>query len=251
MFAPDDIRRWSDALAADPASLVYADLAEALRRQGDLEAAERIARRGVERHPLHAAGMIVLARVAEQRGDAAAAALWWERARHAEGRGAAALAATNGHGAPHHARRTSGAMRAIPRRPTPAGPIRAVSFRGDSPTPTFVASFGTPRPELVRSLVADADGLLLASPTASDDLPVLEAMAAAVAGVGDIAARAARHLGLGPWRAIVLETTGDALAIAPASEGALTVLSVARHVPPGRARALLRLAATRAAADGF
>ena len=196
--------------------------------------------------------MHVLARVAEQRGDAAAAALWWERARHVEGHeGAPPHAAGNGHGAPHHVRRISGALRAIPRRPTPAGPLRAVSFRGDSPTPTFVASFSGTRAELVRSLVADADGLLLASPTASDDLQVLESMAAAVAGVGDIAQRAARHLGLGPWRSIVLETTGDALAIAPASDGALTVLSVARHVPPGRTRALLRLAAARAAADGF
>jgi predicted regulator of Ras-like GTPase activity (Roadblock/LC7/MglB family) len=241
MPAPDDIRRWSDALAADPASLVYADLADALRRQGDLDAAERIARRGLDRHPGHAPGLVVLARIAEDRGDLPAASEWWGRARAAETRGAPA---------PAPLRRASGGVRAVVRRPTPAAPLRAVSHTGTG-TPTFVASFTGSRPEIVRSLVADADGLLLASPTASDDLGVLESMAAAVAGVGDDATRAAKHLGLGAWRAIVLETTADTLAIAPASDGALTVLSVARHVPLGRSRALLRLAATRAAADGF
>lgn len=249
MPAPDDIRRWSDALATDPASLVYADLADALRRQGDLDAAEHIARRGIDRNPGHAPGLVVLARIAEDRGDLVTASEWWERARAAETRGVPS---------PAPVRRTSGGVRAAVRRPTPAAPLRAVAHgaahstaHGAGRTPTFVASFSGSRPEIVRSLVADADGLLLASPTASDDLGVLEAMAAAVAGVGDDATRAATHLGLGAWRAIVLETSADTLAVAPASDGALTVLSVARHVPLGRSRALLRLAATRAAADGF
>ena len=235
MPAPDDIRRGSDELAADPGSLAYAALAEALRQQGDLAGAERIARRGIERHPGHAPGLVVLARIAEGRGDRQAAGEWWERARLAEARGSATAM-----------RRTSGGIRAVPRRPTPAAPLRPVSL-----TPAMQPAHGAARPEIVRSLVADADGLLLASPMASDDLGVLEAMAAAVAGVGDDATRAARHLGLGAWRAIVLETSADTLAIAPASDGALTVLSVARQVPLGRTRALLRLAAARAAADGF
>ncbi len=240
MPAPDDIRRMSDELASDPASLVYADLAEALRRQGDVEAAERLARRGIERHPAHPPGLVVLARIAEARGDLAAASEWWERARIAETRGAV----------PTTGRRTTGGVRVVPRRPTPAAPLRAV-LTAPSSVAVAVPPAPAPRPEVVRALVADADGLLLASPTASDDLGVLEAMAAAVAGVGDDATRCARHLGLGGWRAIVMETTADTLAIAPASEGSLTVLSVGRHVPLGRTRALLRLAATRVASDGF
>jgi predicted regulator of Ras-like GTPase activity (Roadblock/LC7/MglB family) len=76
-------------------------------------------------------------------------------------------------------------------------------------------------------------------------------MAAAVAGVGDDAARAMKHLNLGAWHALVLETAGDSLALAPAPAGSLTVLSVARHVPIGRVRALLRVATARAAAAGF
>ena len=47
----DDIRRWSDELARDPSSLVFLQLGEALRRQGQLEVALKIALRGLERHP--------------------------------------------------------------------------------------------------------------------------------------------------------------------------------------------------------
>jgi hypothetical protein len=60
-----------------------------------------------------------------------------------------------------------------------------------------------------------------------------------------------KHLNLGAWHALVLETAGDSLALAPAPGGSLTVLSVAPHVPIGRVRALLRVATARAAADGF
>jgi predicted regulator of Ras-like GTPase activity (Roadblock/LC7/MglB family) len=131
-----------------------------------------------------------------------------------------------------------------------AAPAIAAAYVAPS---SFSASIAapSPRPELVRSLVADADGLLLASPQPSDDLSILEAMAASVAGVGDDAARAMKHLNLGSWHALVLETAGDSLALAPAPAGSLTVLSVAPHVPIGRVRALLRVATARAAADGF
>ena len=47
----DEIRRWSDELARDPASLVFLQLGEALRRQGQLDVALKIAMRGLERHP--------------------------------------------------------------------------------------------------------------------------------------------------------------------------------------------------------
>ena len=46
----DDIRRWSDELARDPSSLVFLQLGEALRQQGQLEVALKIALRGLERH---------------------------------------------------------------------------------------------------------------------------------------------------------------------------------------------------------
>ena len=246
MPAADDIRRWSNDLATDPQSLAFADLAEALRQQGDLETAERLAVRGLERHPTHGPALSVLARIAEARGDLNAASAYWERARlynptptSGAANGSVASPRTNGHGTTPintPARLTGAAY--------PTASYAAI--------PSFSVSINTPsRPEVVRSLVADADGLLLASPQPSDDMGVLEAMAAAVAGVGDDAARAMKHLNLGAWHALVLETAGDSLAVAPAPAGSLTVLSVAPHVPIGRVRALLRVATARAAADGF
>lgn len=247
MPAADDIRRWSNELATDPQSLAFADLAEALRQQGDLETAERLAVRGLERHPTHGPALSVLARIAEARGDLNAASAYWERARlysptptSGAANGSVPSPRTNGYGnTPSHgaARHTGAAY--------PTASYAAV--------PSFSATLATPvtRLEVVRSLVADADGLLLASPQPSDDMAVLEAMAAAVAGVGDDAAKAMKHLNLGSWHALVLETGGDSLALAPAPAGSLTVLSVAPHVPIGRVRALLRVATARAAADGF
>ena len=240
MPAADEIRRWSNELAADPQSLVFADLAEALRQQGDLETAERLASRGLERHPAFAPALTVLARIAEARGDLTAASALWERAR------ADSAGGSPGKGNPV---RSSGTPDNAPR-PAGAAFATASSF-GQAPAFSASIAVAPPRPEVVRSLVADADGLLLASPQPSDDMTVLEAMAAAVAGVGDDASRAMRHLNLGSWRALVLETGGDSLAIAPAPGGSLTVLSVAPHVPIGRVRALLRVATARAAADGF
>lgn len=247
MPAADDIRRWSNELATDPQSLAFADLSEALRQQGDLETAERLAVRGLERHPTHGPALSVLARIAEARGDLNAAAAYWERARlynptptSGAANGSLRSPRTNGAGnaPPATVTRLTGAA-------YPTASYAAV--------PSFSATLAVPAPrqEVVRSLVADADGLLLASPQPSDDMSVLEAMAAAVAGVGDDAARAMKHLNLGSWHALVLETAGDSLALAPAPGGSLTVLSVAPHVPIGRVRALLRVATARAAADGF
>ena len=261
MPAADEIRRWSNELATDPQSLAFADLAEALRQQGDLETAERLATRGLERHPTNGPALNVLARIAEARGDLNAAAAFWERSRLYNPTPTAGAANGsvpspringngngngNGHGHGHGYAATpaAGSVR-LTGASYPTASYAAV--------PAFSATIALPptRPEVVRSLVADADGLLLASPQPSDDMAVLEAMAAAVAGVGDDAARAMKHLNLGNWHALVLETGGDSLAIAPAPAGSLTVLSVAPHVPIGRVRALLRVATARAAADGF
>jgi len=65
----DEIRRWSDELASDPASLVFLQLGEALRRQGQLDLAQRIALRGLERHPHNADAHDLLARISVDRGE--------------------------------------------------------------------------------------------------------------------------------------------------------------------------------------
>jgi predicted regulator of Ras-like GTPase activity (Roadblock/LC7/MglB family) len=75
----DDIRALSEVLARDPASLVFADLAEALRRRGDTAQALRVVSQGLRRHPDHMGGLDCLGRIHADRGELA-------RAREAGGR---------------------------------------------------------------------------------------------------------------------------------------------------------------------
>jgi len=76
----EDIRALSAVLAADPASLVYVDLAEALRRRGDLDQALRVANGGLARHPEHADGFDCLGRIHAGRDDLPRAREAWGRA---------------------------------------------------------------------------------------------------------------------------------------------------------------------------
>src|SRR5690348_11601954 len=65
----DDVRRWSDELARDPASLVFLPLGETLRRHGQLDLALKIAMRGLERHSHNTDAHDLLARIAVDRGE--------------------------------------------------------------------------------------------------------------------------------------------------------------------------------------
>jgi tetratricopeptide (TPR) repeat protein len=66
---PDDIRGMTAELAADPASLVFLDLAEALRRRGQLDAAHKVARNGLNRYPELATAHDLAARIFVDRGE--------------------------------------------------------------------------------------------------------------------------------------------------------------------------------------
>jgi tetratricopeptide (TPR) repeat protein len=56
-------------LAADPASLVFLDLAESLRRRGQLDAAQTVTRNGLARYPELAAAHDLAARIFVDRGE--------------------------------------------------------------------------------------------------------------------------------------------------------------------------------------
>jgi len=73
----DDVRSLTAALARDPSSLRYADLAESLRRRGQRDEALRVALHGLARHPQHADGHDVLARIYSDLGDLDRAQLAW------------------------------------------------------------------------------------------------------------------------------------------------------------------------------
>lgn len=62
----DEIRRWSDELAREPNSLVFLRLAEALRAQGQLTVALKIAQRGLDRHSGNADARALVDRIAQE-----------------------------------------------------------------------------------------------------------------------------------------------------------------------------------------
>jgi tetratricopeptide (TPR) repeat protein len=65
----DDIRGMTAELAADPDSLVFLDLGEALRRRNQLDAAYKVARTGASRYPELARAHDLCARILCDRGD--------------------------------------------------------------------------------------------------------------------------------------------------------------------------------------
>jgi predicted regulator of Ras-like GTPase activity (Roadblock/LC7/MglB family) len=65
----DDIRGMTAELAADPDSLVFLDLGEALRRRNQLDAAYKVARTGANRYPELARAHDLCARILCDRGD--------------------------------------------------------------------------------------------------------------------------------------------------------------------------------------
>ena len=73
----DDVRSLTAALARDPSSLAYAELAESLRRRGQRDEALRVALHGLARHPQHSDGHDVLARIYSDLGDLDRAQLAW------------------------------------------------------------------------------------------------------------------------------------------------------------------------------
>ena len=73
----DDIRTLTTRLAEEPTSLAFLELAEALRRRGQLEAASKVARGGLSRYPGLADAHDLMARILSDLGDLAGAFDAW------------------------------------------------------------------------------------------------------------------------------------------------------------------------------
>src|SRR5262245_28598222 len=76
----DDIRALTARLAEEPGSLAFLELAEALRRRGQLDAAYKVARGGLSRYPGLADAHDLMARVLSDQGDLAGAFDAWSSA---------------------------------------------------------------------------------------------------------------------------------------------------------------------------
>lgn len=313
----DDIRRLSDELARDPSSLVFLPLGEALRRQGQVDLANRVAVRGLERHPHNADAHDLLARIAVDRGELERAFDEWDMVlrlapAHAgakKGMGfvcfrqgrleeaeqyLAAAAAEDGED-PSIARALAHVRAALQMNQpaAPAIPVDAVVAPAASapvavpaeaaalPTPSWLedtaeevaarerreaARQAAAAPEAGRlpreprllfadligeadqtALLLDADGFVLAGAYVSaEGADVAQEVGAELSGVSDEASRAMRHLDLGDWSTIVVETEVAVIALAPAPHDGLLLVAADRAMPLGMVRRFVERCAERA-----
>jgi tetratricopeptide (TPR) repeat protein len=263
----DDIRTLTARLAEEPSSLAFLELAEALRRRGQLEAAYKVARGGLGRYPGLADAHDLVARILGDQGDLAGAFDAWVEALRLDPMRTSALKgiaflyyrAGNVADAREHLQRAAeidpddlsiaqGLERMRAASPISAGPVGSAQTGQESAAvmpepPTAEPSDGDPDAGL---LLVDGNGLRLSGHLRSpDNQEVGDRVAAELAGVSREAARTARLLGLGTWQAIAVESPeGNLFLVAPTPD---TVLLTVRN--PSLPMARLGLIAERAARD--
>lgn len=281
---PQQVRDWSEELARDPRSYAYFPLADAYRRDGRAAAALRMCVRGLERHPEHVEGHFLLgllyrdggdllkafdewdialrldpshggsrleiARLSLERGDAAGAARHLDRALEADPGDAAALALMQEVLA---ALPPEAAGVAAPSAPRSSGAPPAAGVRGTARAVPAVPSFDdesralADQPGMVGVVLLDEQGYVLKGEMRVGGSDRAPEVAAALRGASDDAERAVRHLDLGAWRGILLETAQTVVHLSPVPDGMLAVAAT-REVPMGwvvRTATRLRRAAER------
>ena len=267
----DEIRRWSDELARDPSSMIFLQLGEALRRQGQVDLALKVAVRGLERRPHNADAHDLLARIYVDQGDLERAFDEWDMVLRLSPGHAGAL---KGMGFVYFRqgqldlaeRFLSEAGSSDDQDPSIAAAIDLVRRRradgaGDQGDAHPLHANGTSSPAdaleapassdpralfdgIVHggaraALLLDASGLVLAGNYRTDGRDVAQEVGAELSGVSDEARRAMRHLGLGDWGSIVFETSDATIALAPAPSDGLLVVAAHGATPLGLVRRLL------------
>jgi len=261
----EDIRVLTGQLAADPSSLVFLPLGEALRRRGQLEAAEKVALAGLTRYPELADAHDLLARILGDRGDLERAFDEWDIALRLDGGHAgahkgigflyyvagelpkalghleSALAADPGaEGVAAAVARVREAL-AMPgasdAASPPPGPVAGAQTAAETTGPAEVSRAVFEGLEGAQDglLLLDAQGLRVGGGLSSPDgTPVGDAVAAHLAGVFRDAERAARLLSLGPWSSVAAETSDANLFLCAPTPESLLLLVRDNSVPIGR-----------------
>jgi predicted regulator of Ras-like GTPase activity (Roadblock/LC7/MglB family) len=266
----DDVRRWSDELARDPASLVFLPLGETLRRQGQLDLALKIAMRGLERHSHNTDAHDLLARIAVDRGElqrafdewdmvlrltpghlgalkgmafvrfqqgnTAEAEQYLQRAAEQGGDAEVAAALANLRGT----RDGGGGTRDAGRGMRNAGTENGARPASRVPNPAEALFADILGEHEQTALLLDDQGLVLAGIYIGDDgRDVAAEVGAELSGVTDSARRATKHLDIGEWRAIVLETEVAVVTMAPSAGDGLLVVAASKATPLGLVRRVL------------
>ena len=290
----DAIHRWSEELARDPSSLVFLQLGEALRREGQLDMALRIAVRGLERHPHNAEAHDLLARIEVGRGELQHAFDEWDmvlrlvpnhvgalkgmafvcfqQGRSADAQRYLEQAATHGGdeqvvAALANMRRAGTTLKMAmpdvdavaepsakpreakhtelpPAQPAGRPATAAPGYGANDPHALFADLLGEHEQT---ALLLDDQGLVLAGIYLGEDgRDVGAEVGAELSGMTDAARRATRHLSIGDWRSIVLETEVAVVTMAPAVGDGLLVLAASRDTPLGLVRRVLDRCVERA-----
>jgi tetratricopeptide (TPR) repeat protein len=263
----EDIRVLTAQLAADPSSLVFLPLGEALRRRGQLEVAEKIAIAGLTRYPELADAHDLLARVLGDQGDLERAFDEWDIALRLDARHAGAhkgigflyyvagdlpqalVHLESAYAADPAAEGVAAAVArvrealAAPSSPTAqdaAPPAADATEAILAPQPSGLADAGA---AVFAGLEGAQDGLLLLDGnglriggglSAPDGSAVGDAVAAHLAGVFRDASRAARLLELGAWTSVAAETSDANLFLCAPTPDSLLLLVRDNSVPIGR-----------------
>jgi tetratricopeptide (TPR) repeat protein len=278
----DDIRGMTAELAADPDSLVFLDLGEALRRRGQLDAAFKVARTGLNRYSELARAHDLSARILCDRGERDRAFEAWVTALGLDpglvsahkGLGflyyqAGDLASAEKHLA--YAGQAdpddTGTVAALERvragravAPAAATAMRETetlgapsgltfSFEESSPSPVQEAVFAGLDGGTDGLLLVDAGGLRLGGGLRNPDgADVADSVAALLAGVSKEAARTARLLELGEWRGLAVECGDGNLFLSAPTESTLLLTVRGLDIPMGRVARFAERASTAARA---
>ena len=260
MSTTDEIRQWSEELARDPSSLVFLQLGEALRRQGQTDVALKIVMRGMERHPSNADAHDLMARIAVDRREFDRAVIEWEavlrvapehlgamkglgyvsfqQGRLTDAERYLAAAAERGAGDDVVA-----ALETV-RRSSVEGVALAEAPASNDPKWLFADLLVE---EQQTALLLDTTGYVLGGLYLDPDgVDLAQEIGAQLSGISDEVVRAMRHLDIGDWRSIVFETEAAVVALAPAPKDSLLVVATSRATPLGLMRRLLDRCVVRA-----
>jgi len=243
----EDIKALSDELARDPNSLVFLRLGEALRVQGQLDAARQVAHAGLERHPGVIDGRDLYARILVDAGELGPAQQLWEDALRMDARHQGSL---KGLGFLYY---NQGDLdqaleyleRAIAVDPTNQSVVQALRFLQDVAAKleaTLEEEDVTP-PDVFEGMEARDRGILLVDGqgrplaggvTTTDGADKTDEVAAYLAGVSQEAERTSRMLNLGEWQSLVVEGQSGNVHLSQAGGEALVFLARGREIPTGR-----------------